>query len=172
MFSFFEQEPIEDCDLVVQTRNMKEIEREAFLQRFSVDNEKTTIGLLVLGGIFSEGIDLVGDRLIGAIIISVGLPQIGFERDHMKEYYDKLNDGEKRGFQYAYSYPGLNKVLQAAGRVIRTENDKGFILFIDSRFRQSLYQNVMKEIYPDAVNIISASQLRMQLKNFWKEQEK
>ncbi len=172
VFSFFEQEPIEDCDLVVQTRNMKEIEREAFLQRFSVDNEKTTIGLLVLGGIFSEGIDLVGDRLIGAIIISVGLPQIGFERDHMKEYYDKLNDGEKRGFQYAYSYPGLNKVLQAAGRVIRTENDKGFILFIDSRFRQSLYQNVMKEIYPDAVNIISASQLRMQLKNFWKEQEK
>lgn len=172
IYSFFQQEPLENSNLVVQTRNMREIEREAFLQRFQVESDTTTIGLLVLGGVFSEGIDLVGDRLIGAIIISVGLPQIGFERDNMKAYYDKLYQEEQSGFHYAYSYPGINKILQAAGRVIRTESDKGFVFFIDSRFRQPLYRNIMNEIYPDSVNIVSNSQLRMQLKNFWKENEK
>lgn len=169
LYSFFKQDPIENADLVVQTRSMKEGERQGFLDRFSVNNEKTTIGLLVIGGIFSEGIDLVGDRLIGAIIISVGLPQISFERNQMKKYFDKISEDDRNGFNYAYTYPGINRILQAGGRVIRTEEDKGFILYIDSRFKQNPYREIFDEVYPDSEkNIISLSKLRLLVKNFWK----
>lgn len=148
---------------------MKEDQREDFLAQFQSDNDKTVIGLLVLGGVFSEGIDLLGDRLIGAMIISVGIPQITFERNHLKDYYDSEDDTEHKGFAYAYSYPGINRVLQAGGRVIRSEEDKGFILYIDSRFHSSLYQKIFAELYPDIKRVISTSQVRTQLKLFWKE---
>lgn len=170
IYSFFQQEPLSDSEILVQSRFMKDNERTLFLESFSMESPKTTIGLLVLGGIFSEGIDLVGDRLIGAIIISVGLPQINFETNQLKEYYDK-NSENMVGFNYAYTYPGINKVLQAAGRVIRSDTDKGFILYIDSRFRQPLYHNIMKEIYPDAISAISPSQVRNKLKLFWEEDD-
>lgn len=168
--SFFNQENI-DINLLVQNRYMKEEERQEFLNCFSIENKKTTVGLLVIGGIFSEGIDLVGDRLIGAIIISVGLPQIGFEKNHMKGYFDSINN-EKNGFNYAYTYPGINKILQAGGRVIRTDNDKGIIFYIDTRFKQNPYNKIMKENYPDSKGIISPSQLKAQLKLFWKDDKK
>ncbi|QOS39611.1 hypothetical protein DYE49_03710 [Treponema rectale] len=169
MASFFEQEPLENSLLILQHRSMKEEQREDFLAQFQSDNDKTVIGLLVLGGVFSEGIDLLGDRLIGAMIISVGIPQITFERNHLKNYYDSEDDTEHKGFAYAYSYPGINRVLQAGGRVIRSEEDKGFILYIDSRFHSSLYQKIFAELYPDIKRVISTSQVRTQLKLFWKE---
>ncbi|MFA6861232.1 MAG: helicase C-terminal domain-containing protein [Bacilli bacterium] len=171
--SFFESQPIPDSEVYFQEQKMGEEQRDDFLSHFKPDNKKTVIGFTVIGGIFSEGIDLVGERLIGAIIISVGLPQISFERDRIKDYYDKISNGEnQKGFSYAYTYPGLNRVLQAAGRVIRSETDKGFILFIDSRFSYQFYRDVFKEIYPDCKKVISASELRYQLKIFWEDSNK
>lgn len=156
--------------VIVQGRGMKESQREDFLAQFEDNPDETLVGLLVLGGIFSEGIDMLGERLIGAIIISAGLPQINFERDCVKRYYD-TEDEEKKGFYYAYTYPGINKILQAGGRVIRSDLDKGFIIYIDSRFSQPLYRSLFKEIYPDAKKVISPSQVTNLLKQFWKEQE-
>lgn len=166
---YFENDPEKDYDIILQQRSMTELEREQFLDRFAENNERTTLGLVVLGGMFSEGIDLFGEKLIGAIIISVGIPQVSFERDQLKSYYDKIDAGDKKGFSYAYSYPGLNRVLQAAGRVIRSENDKGALLFIDSRYRYTLYQEVFKELYPDARRVISGKSMSSDLYRFWKE---
>lgn len=175
--NFFEQDPIKDSEAIFQSHYMSEDSRKDFLDRFREDSDKTVIGVLVLGGIFSEGIDLIGDRLIGSIIISVGLPQIGFERDRLKDYYDSLEPDktekdDQRGFKYAYNYPGINKVLQAAGRVIRSETDKGFILFIDTRYRYTLYRDILNNIYPDAVSLYSTAQLKSELTKFWKEKQK
>lgn len=168
IYSFFQQEPIENSEVIVQGRGMNEQKREEFLNCFSSNNEKTTIGLLVIGGIFSEGIDLLGDKLIGAIIISAGLPQISFERNQLKNYYDKVGCS---GFSYAYTYPGINRILQAGGRVIRSEQDKGIILYIDSRFCESNYRKILSDIYPDAIKVYSTSQVKKELKDFWEEKE-
>ena len=172
LYSFFDQEKEENVSIITQSRFMKESDKQSFLENFKTESEKTTVGLLVLGGVFSEGIDLVGDRLIGAIIISVGLPQLNFERDRLKDYFNQDDVDSQLGFLYAYTYPGINKVLQAAGRVIRSENDMGFVLFIDSRYKQKNYYDIMKEIYPDATTIVSPSQLKMKLRTFWKEKDK
>lgn len=166
--SFFSQEDL-DIDIFVQKKAMGESEKKNFLENFKYNNEKTTIALVVIGGIFSEGIDLVGDRLIGAIVISAGLPQICFERDVIKNYYEDKREGN--GFLYAYTYPGINRILQAGGRVIRTSNDRGFILYIDSRFKNPLYRDIIRELYPDAINLISTSQLRASLKRFYQEEK-
>ena len=101
---------------------MDEAARERFLAQFSADSTETLLGFCVLGGVFAEGIDLVGDRLIGSIIVGVGLPQVNAVQDALRGYYEEAR-GE--GFDYAYRYPGMNKVLQAAGRVIRTGHDRG-----------------------------------------------
>ena len=169
--SCFEQVEYADFDLFVQGRSMNERQREEFLEEFTVEKERTTIGLLVLGGVFSEGIDLIGDRLIGAIVLSIGIPQIQFERDRLKDYYDKLDEENKKGFAYAYAYPGINRVLQAAGRVIRSEEDKGFLLFIDSRFKGPFYRKLFLELYPDSKDVFSNSQVKNQLKLFWKDNQ-
>lgn len=175
--SFFEQDPIQNSDIIYQSHFMSEDRRKEFLDRFRIDSDRSVIGVLVLGGIFSEGIDLIGDRLIGSIIISVGLPQIGFERDRLKEYYDSQNpekeeEDTQRGFKYAYNYPGINKVLQAAGRVIRSESDRGFVLFIDTRYRYTLYRDILSKIYPDSISLYSTGQLKNELTEFWKEKQK
>ena len=115
---------------ISQTSGMNEREKEEFLEEFSA-SEGTLVGFCVMGGIFSEGIDLMGEKLIGAIIIGTGLPQIGTEREILRQYYDKKG---VNGFDYAYRYPGMNKVLQSAGRVIRTKEDRGVILLLDERF--------------------------------------
>ncbi len=169
--TFLDSEALTGVDVYYQESHMNENERDEFLNHFKAENEKTTLGVTVLGGVFSEGIDLVGDRLIGAIIISVGLPQINFERDCLKGYYDSVSADEdkKKGFSYAYTYPGLNRVLQAAGRVIRSEKDQGIILFIDSRFSYTFYKEVFQEIYPDMKKVISSSQLRYQIRKFWED---
>ena len=116
---------------------MREQEREEFLQKFEEEQEKSLVGFCVLGGVFSEGIDLTEERLIGAIIVGTGLPQVCSEREILKQYFDKQGEN---GFDYAYLYPGMNKVLQAAGRVIRTENDIGVVALLDERFRGMEYR--------------------------------
>ena len=131
----------EEMELVIQQKHMDEEERENFLRAFEMGREKSLIGFGVLGGIFSEGIDLTNEKLIGTLIIGTGLPQVCNEREILKSYFDQKG---LYGFDYAYRYPGMNKVLQAAGRVIRTEDDRGVILLLDERFQREKG----KEIFP------------------------
>lgn len=131
----------EEMELVIQQQRMDEEERENFLRAFEMGREKSLIGFGVLGGIFSEGIDLTNEKLIGTLIIGTGLPQVCNEREILKSYF---NQKGLSGFDYAYRYPGMNKVLQAAGRVIRTEDDRGVILLLDERFQREKG----KEIFP------------------------
>lgn len=128
--------------VLLQRGGMTETEREDFLAAFDADNEGTLAGFAVMGGIFSEGIDLVGDRLTGVAIIGVGLPQLGLERNIIRDYF--ISQG-KNGFDYAYVYPGMNKVLQAGGRLIRTETDQGRLLLIDDRYLQPHYAGLLPD---------------------------
>jgi DNA excision repair protein ERCC-2 len=131
-----------EAEFLLQEADMSEEEREAFLECFQPDTGRRVIGMAVLGGIFSEGIDLKGDRLNGVIIVGVGLPQIGLEQDIMKEFYSEQG---KDGFDYAYVYPGLNKVFQSGGRLIRSEEDSGVLRLIDDRYLTPKY----KALLPD-----------------------
>ena len=125
-----------DYDLIVQGSSMMEKDKEAFLKRFE---KGPVLGCCVLGGVFSEGIDLTGEKLIGTIMVGTGLPQVSSERNLLKEYYEEAGED---GFAYAYLYPGMNKILQAAGRVIRTTEDEGVILLLDERFLKPYYQKM------------------------------
>ena len=118
---------------------MSESEREGFLERFDPGNPETLAGFAVMGGIFGEGIDLVGRRLSGAAVVGVGLPGICLERELIRKHFAEA------GFDYAYTFPGINRVLQAAGRVIRSETDTGCLLLIDSRYATFRY----RELLPD-----------------------
>ncbi len=128
-----------EADCMIQNGNMNEAEREAFMQEFAEPREKSLAAFCVLGGIFSEGIDLKEDLLIGVLIVGTGLPQICTQREILKEYYQEENG---QGFDYAYQYPGMNKVLQAAGRVIRTASDRGIIGLLDDRFLRNDYRQL------------------------------
>jgi DNA excision repair protein ERCC-2 len=150
--------------LLIQAPGMKEAERDAFLARFTEENGATLIGFAVMGGIFGEGIDLVGERLIGAVIVGVGLPQLCLERDLIKGYFDGQN---RQGFAYAYQYPGLNRALQAAGRVIRTEQDQGVIILIDERFSQARYTNLFPHAWQHFRLVRDVGQIKEQLGQFW-----
>ncbi|AJS60474.1 helicase C-terminal domain-containing protein [Paenibacillus sp. IHBB 10380] len=127
---------------IVQGIGMAEEEREAYLASFQDDNTETLVGFAVLGGIFAEGIDLQGDRLNGVAVVGVGLPQLGLERNLIKDYF---NSTGKNGYDYSYVYPGMNKVLQAGGRLIRSEQDTGVLMLVDDRFLQRQYQGLMPE---------------------------
>ncbi|MGD6801164.1 ATP-dependent DNA helicase [Rossellomorea aquimaris] len=135
-----------DADVLIQSAGMTEDEREAFLQAFHADRVSPLIGFAVLGGIFSEGIDLKGDRLNGVIIVGVGLPQLGPEREIIKDHFNKLH---KNGYDYSYILPGVNKVLQAGGRLIRTEEDTGVIVLVDDRYLTPKYQGLLPEEWLD-----------------------
>lgn len=148
---------------VCQVPDMTEREREEFLEEFQ-SREGTLVGFCVLGGIFSEGVDLTGESLIGSIVVGTGLPQIGSEREILKEYYDKRKQG---GFDYAYRYPGMNKVLQAAGRVIRTKEDKGVILLLDDRFLGRDYAEIFPREWQDR-GICRLDTVESALNDFWK----
>jgi DNA excision repair protein ERCC-2 len=117
-----------------------------------------------MGVIFGEGIDLVGERLIGAVIVGVGLPQLCLERDLIRDYFDQQN---RRGFEYAYQYPGLNRAMQAAGRVIRTEHDQGVIVLIDDRFTQTRYTSLFPQAWRHFRVVQNAAQIKDQLLQFW-----
>jgi DNA excision repair protein ERCC-2 len=152
--------------LLIQAPGMKEAERDAFLAQFSAANGRTLIGFAVMGGIFGEGIDLVGERLIGAVIIGVGLPQLCLERDLIRDYFDKQS---RQGFEYAYQYPGLNRAMQAAGRVIRTEEDQGVIVLIDDRFTHSRYTNLFPHAWRHFRVVGNDEEIKRLLVQFWKE---
>ena len=143
---------------------MKEREREEFLENFQQEREKSLLGFCVLGGIFSEGIDLKNERLIGSIIIGTGLSMVCSEREILKKFYDKIG---KNGFDYAYRYPGMNKVLQAAGRVIRTDEDYGVISLLDERFLQRDYQNLFPREWKN-FEIIDGKNAKDVVEHFWK----
>lgn len=152
--------------LCVQTNFMTEDDREIFLRNFNNNPYENILGFGVLGGIFSEGIDLKGDKLIGAVIIGVGLPMICYEKEILREYFDNKNNF---GYEYAYMYPGMNKVLQAAGRVIRTEEDRGIVLLIDDRFLQQRY----RRLYPKEWEHYDKTKCNTEAKNkvseFWEK---
>ncbi len=150
-------------EIFLQKSSMTEAEKEEFLLRFEDISSKTQVAFCVLGGIFSEGIDLKEERLIGTIIVGTGLPQICVEREILKVYFDEKTQG---GFDYAYCFPGMNKVLQAAGRVIRTKQDKGVILLLDNRFMESRYQKLFPREWSD-IQRITIQKIADVTKKFW-----
>jgi len=151
--------------LLAQRPGMSEAEREAFLAAFAADHAETLLGFAVMGGIFGEGIDLAGERLIGAIIVGVGLPQLCLERDLIGGLFQE-NTGS--GFDYAYTYPGMNRVLQATGRVIRSETDCGVVLLIDTRFGEPRYRRLFPTWWRSS-RVRNPAQIGQALRQFWIE---
>ena len=149
--------------VVSQRPGMTEPERDKFLADFSVEHGVTLVGFAVLGGIFGEGIDLVGERLIGAVIVGVGLPQLGVERDLIRDYFQLQNGA---GFDYAYTFPGMNRVLQAVGRVIRSESDRGVVLLIDARFNELRYRRLFPAWWK-YLRVRQTATLREAVGSFW-----
>lgn len=152
-----------EVDSICQVSYMDEEQREEFLEEFEQEREKSLVAFCVMGGIFSEGIDLTDDKLIGAVIAGTGLPQVCTEREILKQYF---NAADMDGFDYAYLYPGMNKVLQSAGRVIRTESDRGVILLLDDRFRAMRY----REVFPrerQQYQLGSVKNLEQEIRTFW-----
>ena len=156
---------IEDgrIEYIMQTNDMSELEREEFLDRFEKHGYGALVAFCVLGGVFSEGIDLKNDSLIGAIVVGTGLPMVCTEREILKQFYDELCG---RGFDYAYRYPGMNKVQQAAGRVIRTDEDEGVIILLDYRFLERDYMEMFPREWMDyrEITLMNAEEV---LEDFW-----
>ena len=152
------------AESVVQESGMNELAREEFLAAFERPYETSFVAFCVMGGIFSEGIDLTNDKLIGAIVVGTGLPQISNEREILKNHYDERSGN---GFDYAFRFPGLNKVLQAAGRVIRTTEDRGVILLLDERFLQSDYQHLYPREWSDR-KVCCVDSIEKMLEEVWK----
>jgi len=151
-----------EAKIQVQEVGMSELARENFISNFTVGAKETLVAFAVMGGVFGEGIDLVGERLDGVAIVGVGLPGISKERNLIGDYYNQ----EERGFQYAYQYPGINRVLQAAGRVIRTKTDRGVVLLVDDRFRWSNYRQLLPK-YWKIIPTGKTQNLRQRLERFW-----
>ena len=152
-------------ELFAQGNNMTYAEKEEFLSRFKEDTGVLRVGFCVLGGSFSEGIDLPGSRLIGTVIVGVGLPGISNERNIIKEHFDNTREG---GYDYAYTYPGMNRVLQAAGRVIRTENDRGVVVLLDDRYATEQYRMMFPLHWSHIQTVHTATELAENIKKFWK----
>lgn len=160
----FEKEfQTEEIVCIRQSPSMRELEREEFLDQFRGIEADTLVGFCVMGGIFSEGIDLIGDSLIGALVVGTGIPQVGYEREILKNYYDGKG---RNGFDYAYRYPGMNKVLQSAGRVIRTDEDKGVILLLDERFLYHEYLQLFPVEWRD-YQTCRLENVEEKLERFW-----
>lgn len=164
---FIEKYP--EYNSIIQTNAMSEEEREAYLSKFQYNPKETLISFAVMGGIFSEGVDLKGDRLSGAIVVGVGLPQICLERNIIRQYFDENNN---KGFNYAYMYPGMNKVLQAAGRVIRTEKDEGVVLLIDDRFAYKSYKMIFPKEWRHNIEVFSPEKAKSMIDLFWNKKYK
>ena len=161
--AFEEAEP--NVKIIAQVGDMNNDQRQDFLNQFQKDPKETLVGFCVLGGIFSEGIDLRGSRLIGVAIVSVGLPGLSAENNLIRDYYDKENG---HGFEYAYQMPGMNNVLQAAGRLIRSSHDAGIILLLDQRFGSARYTKLFPQHWQNYQRIGSVQQLTAAVDNFWK----
>ena len=162
---------------VVQTRGMSGAARDAFIAAFAEaeENAPTQVGFCVLGGSFSEGVDLPGNCLIGTVIVGVGIPGLSNERNIMREYFDRRDDGEinaavgpgGRGYAYAYLYPGMNRVLQAAGRVIRRSEDRGVVVLIDDRYAAPPYPALFPAHWEDLAAVGDPVSLNRYLADFW-----
>ncbi|MDY5984265.1 MAG: ATP-dependent DNA helicase [Candidatus Onthovivens sp.] len=155
----------DDLNIIYQEKNMTNVSKDLFLNEFKEKVNKTTVGVVVLGGIFSEGIDLVGDRLNGVIILGIGLPSISFENELKKEYYNSLS---YNGFEYAYINVGINKITQALGRLIRSENDKGIALLIDYRYKNKTYIPLFNDKWSNHKVIKNKYELEYELDKFYK----
>jgi len=149
--------------LISQSSSMPEAERVRFMAAFQSKVARPLVGFAVMGGVFGEGIDLAGERLIGAVVVGVGLPQIGLRRDLIRSYFDERNG---LGFEYAYAYPGLNRVIQAAGRVIRSETDRGIVLLIDRRFSQEQYRSLLPAWW-SVERISGDTEIEKSVSRFW-----
>ena len=154
-----------EIESTVQTSGMAEAAREEFLSRFQHNSVRTMVAFAVLGGVFGEGIDLVGERLIGVAVVGVGLPQLCLERDLIREYWQR---DARSGFNFAYTYPGMNRVLQAAGRVIRSERDRGVVLLLDERFGKGEHRNLFPPWWGHRT-VTSAKQIEQAATRFWSE---
>lgn len=154
----------EDVDILIQKQGMSEAEKEDFLEAFKSDNKGTMVAFAVMGSSFSEGIDLIGDRLKGVVIVGVGLPMVCFQQNIIKEYFDEKNHS---GFNYAYIYPGMNKVLQSVGRVIRSEEDLGVATLIDERFSYNSYQSLFPREWSHGRYVYNHKQLESGIKAYW-----
>lgn len=152
-------------DWAVQKSRMNEREREEFLEQFETERKRPFVALCVMGGVFSEGIDLKEERLIGAIIVGTGLPQVNTEQEILKQYFDGTG---KRGFDFAYQYPGMNKVLQAAGRVIRTAQDRGVIALLDERFLYEGCRSLFPREWAD-FQVVNLGSVEGEVGRFWGE---
>ncbi len=150
---------------ILQHRGMKREDQETFLGQFCEDEGRMRVGFCVLGGSFSEGVDLPGNRLIGVVVVGVGIPGLSNERNMLRDYYENKCE---RGYDYAYTYPGLNRVLQAAGRVIRREEDKGVVVLIDSRYAEEPYLHLYPSHWKDICIAGNAAALAHRHELFWK----
>jgi len=159
-------EKLPNTDFIVQTTEMSEQEREAFLWEFQPDREDTLVGLCVLGGIFSEGIDLSGDRLTGVSVVGVGLPTVSLENDLIRQYFDREEDA---GFAFAYAFPGINKVMQAVGRLIRSEEDAGLVLLLDDRYTNRYYKNMLPHDWNPVM--LEHNKMHERVDRFWDQLE-
>lgn len=159
----------DEIQILLQSSHMTELEREEFLESFGRKREagSSLIGFCVMGGIFSEGIDLTGERLIGTAVVGTGLPQVCTEREILKQFYDEAG---KNGFDFAYRYPGMNKVLQAAGRVIRTAEDQGVIVLLDDRFLAEESAALFPREWEDC-RVTDQRHFAGMVTEFWKQQE-
>lgn len=156
---------INDSRFVFQTATMTNKDKDEFLANFKENPQESRVGVCVISGSFAESIDLTGDRLIGVVVVGVGLPQVNFENNLVKDFYIQK---EMNGYEFAYMNPGINKVLQALGRVIRTQNDKGSALIIDSRYAQSHYFSILKDRYKNYTKIKDSNGLIKALNSFYK----
>ncbi|EAK8406868.1 ATP-dependent DNA helicase [Listeria monocytogenes] len=158
------KEKYPDIRLQKQDTAMDEEQREHFLESFQAGNEESLVGFCVLGGVFSEGIDLRGERLAGAAVVGVGLAQLNHESDLIKDYY---NETIGQGFDYAYQIPGMNKVLQAVGRVVRGESDRGVVLLIEERFSTNRYRALFPAHWNHAKTVKSTDDISREVAGFW-----
>ncbi|HBS10599.1 MAG TPA: ATP-dependent helicase, partial [Firmicutes bacterium] len=154
-----------EYNVIYQKKSMTNLEKSSFLEAFTENPRKTTIGIAVIGGSFSEGIDLVNDRLIGVIIIGIGLPSFDYESKILRNYYDKNN---LDGFNYTYVNPAMNRVMQAVGRLIRSENDRGSVLLIDSRYLHKKYLNLFRNEWKNYKVVKNSDEIKKVLREFYK----
>ncbi len=155
--------------VLTQRRDMTAREKADFLAEFERGGDSYLVGFCVMGGIYSEGIDLVGKRLIGAVVVGIGIPSLSYEREAIAEYYEERYEAGK---QFAYIYPGMNRVLQAAGRVIRHESDRGIIVLIDDRFDDPIYKKSIPALWRGMEYVGDAKELNERIKDFWQEVDK
>lgn len=164
-----EYERTRGMEIIVQDKEMKESDREIFLKKFHKHGKRTLVGFVVLGGVFGESIDLVGEKLSGVVVVGVGLPKICFERELMKNYFDAKM---KQGFHYSYTFPGLNRVLQAVGRLIRTEKDRGVVLLIDDRFTNPTYKRLLPCYWRNVMIVKNSKEISIHALEFWEKKRK